>query len=75
MIDFSLPLAYLISAKGMEFDGNYNHTTYDFGACVRAAEKAGFKGIYSIELWAPNYVPADPIRAVKALTGIIQQNL
>lgn len=70
-----LPLAYLVSAKGMVFDDNYNHISYDVGACVRAAEKAGFKGIYSIELWDRNYVPADPIRAVKVLTGIIQQNL
>lgn len=70
-----LPLAYLVSAKGMEFNANYQHTSYDFAACVRASEKAGFKGIYSIELWAPNYIPADPIYAVKSLKEIIQQNI
>ena len=70
-----LPLAHLISAKGMEFDADYKHTSFDIAACVRAAEKSGFKGIYSIELWAPKYTPSDPIRAVRTLTEEIVRNL
>ncbi|MFV1981248.1 MAG: sugar phosphate isomerase/epimerase family protein [Rhodothermia bacterium] len=70
-----LPDAHLISAKGMEFDGNYKHTTYDIAPCVRAARKAGFAGIYSIELWAPKYVPPDPLKAVQALVRTIQKNM
>jgi hypothetical protein len=70
-----LPSAYLISAKGMEFDADYRHTSYDIGACVRVAEAAGFRGIYSIELWAPKYIPPDPARAVKTVTDIIIANL
>jgi sugar phosphate isomerase/epimerase len=70
-----LPFAHLISAKGMEFDADGRHTTYDLGACVRAAEAAGFTGIYSIELWATNYLPPDPVRAVKTVAQLIRQNL
>ncbi len=70
-----LPLAGLISAKGMEFDADGGHTSYDIAACTRAAEAAGFKGIYSVELWAPNYVPPDPFAAVKAVAGILAKEL
>ncbi|MCX7887476.1 MAG: hypothetical protein N3B01_09530, partial [Verrucomicrobiae bacterium] len=70
-----LPYAFLISAKGMEFDADYRHTSYDVAACVRAAEQAGYKGIYSIELWSPKYIPPDPVRAVRALADIITRNI
>jgi sugar phosphate isomerase/epimerase len=66
-----LPFADLISAKGMEFDANGGHKSYDIAACVRAAEAAGFKGIYSVELWAPNYVPPDPFAAVKVVAEVV----
>lgn len=70
-----LPFAALVSAKGMEFDADYRHLSYDVGACVRASEAAGFTGIYSIELWAPNYTPPDPFRAVRAVSGEISRHL
>jgi type 1 glutamine amidotransferase/sugar phosphate isomerase/epimerase len=70
-----LPFAHLISAKGMDFDTGCRHTSYDIGACVRAAEAAGFRGIYSVELWAPKYIPPDPIRAVKTVVETIRRNL
>lgn len=70
-----LPFAHLISAKGMEFDTGGRHTTYDLGACVRAAEAAGFTGIYSVELWSTSYLPPDPVRAVKTVAELIRQNL
>ncbi len=69
------PYAHLVSAKGMVFDEQYRHTTYDVAACVRLGEKAGFKGVYSVEMWAPDYYPADPIRAAKELIGIITSNI
>jgi len=49
-----LPYAYLISAKAAEFKntgGILEHVSYDFNRCVRMAEQAGFKGIYSVEQW------------------------
>lgn len=70
-----LPFAALVSAKGMEFDADYRHTSYDVGACVRAAESAGFTGIYSIELWAPSYTPPDPFRAVRTMGDEITRHL
>lgn len=70
-----LPFAALISAKGMEFDADYRHTSYDVSACVRAAEAAGFTGIYSIELWAPSYTPPDPFRAALAMRDEIARHL
>lgn len=65
------PLADLISAKGMEFDPGYRHTSYDIAGCVRAAEAGGFKGIYSVECWAPKYVPPDPIQAIRSVADEI----
>lgn len=67
-----LPFADLISAKGMEFDEDYRHISYDAGACVRAAEAAGFKGIYSVELWSPKYLAPDPVRAIQAMIQILE---
>ncbi|HTO05185.1 MAG TPA: sugar phosphate isomerase/epimerase family protein [Opitutus sp.] len=49
-----LPYAYLVSAKAAEFrdnSGSLEHVSYDFDRCVRMAEKAGFKGVYSVEQW------------------------
>lgn len=77
-IDFlnpMLPFADLISAKGMEFDEDYRHLSYDAGACVRAAEAAGFKGIYSVELWSPKYLAPDPVRTIQAMIQIIESAL
>jgi len=70
-----LPHAALISAKGMVFDADYRHQTYDVGACVRLAEAAGFTGIYSVELWAPNYAPEDPVRAIRSMVQTIAANI
>lgn len=70
-----LPQAALISAKGAEFDANYRHVSFDVAACVRAAEMAGFRGIYSVELWAANYLASDPERAVKTIADTIEREL
>lgn len=63
------PWAHLVSAKGMVFDEQYKHVTYDIGRCVKLGESMGFKGIYSAEQWAPGYVPPDPFKAVQTIIG------
>lgn len=66
----------LVSAKGTRFDGEYRHIPYDIGAIVRATEASGYRGIYSVELFAfGKDMPEDPIRAVKSMIGAITANL
>ncbi len=49
------PYTKLVSAKTTAFDDQMNHTSYDFGKCVRLFEDAGYQGIYSLEQWGkPN---------------------
>jgi sugar phosphate isomerase/epimerase len=43
------PYCGLVSAKTKEFNSTYQHLSYDFEACVKTMEQAGYKGIYSIE--------------------------
>ena len=69
------PYAYLISAKGMYFDEQGKHLTYDIGACVRAAEASGFKGIYSAEQWSPKPIAIDALTATRSIIQEIVQNL
>jgi hypothetical protein len=47
-----LPYAYMVSAKTVEFNERMEHVSYDFDRCIRLAERAGFKGIYSVEQWS-----------------------
>lgn len=54
-----LPYAGLISAKAMNFNGNMEHVSYDFDRCVQITEKAGFKGVYSVEQWSPDFQDID----------------
>lgn len=75
MVPRALLFADRISAKGMRFNAAYEHLSYDLAPCVRAAEQAGFKGIYSIELWTPTDPPADPVRAVRSVADIIRRQL
>jgi len=70
-----LPQAALVSAKGAEFDADYRHMSFDVAACVRAAERSGFQGIYSVELWASNYIASDPERAFKTIADTIEREL
>jgi sugar phosphate isomerase/epimerase len=50
-----MPYAYFISAKAMNFNDRLEHISYDFDRCVKLAEQHGFKGIYSVEQWSPQY--------------------
>ncbi|HIG28308.1 MAG TPA: sugar phosphate isomerase/epimerase [Verrucomicrobiales bacterium] len=70
-----LPYADLISAKGMYFDDDMKHSPYDIGACVRLAESVGFKGIYSLEQWAPKPIEADDLSVARYLIQVILGNL
>jgi len=69
------PYAHLISAKGMNFDDQGKHLSYDIGACVRTAEANGFKGIYSAEQWSSKPNPIDAVAAVRAIIREIVANL
>lgn len=54
-----LPYAFLISAKAVEFNDKMEHVSYDFGKCVRLAERHGFKGIYLVEQWNSTFQDID----------------
>lgn len=54
-----IPHAHLVSAKTRLFDRTGRHTSFDFERCVRTAEGAGFRGIYSGEQWDPSTDPLD----------------
>lgn len=69
------PHAHLVSVKGMVFDAQLNHTSYDIAACVRIGEELGFKGVYSAELWAPGILPKDPIAEARRTMELIAGGL
>ena len=71
----TFPTLGLISAKAQEFDESYRHKNWDIAALVRATEDAGFRGIYSVELWETRNPPPDPVRAAKVVRDIIAANL
>ena len=54
-----VPHTDLISAKTLLFDAAGEHTSFDFDRCVRTAEEAGFRGLYSGEQWDPSTDPLD----------------
>lgn len=54
-----LPYAYLVSAKTVAFNERMEHVSYDFDRCIQLAERAGFKGIYSVEQWSREELPVD----------------
>lgn len=65
-----------VSAKGTRFDEDYRHTAYDVGEIVRATEASGYRGTYSVELFAfGKAMPEDPVRAVKSMIDSIASNL
>jgi sugar phosphate isomerase/epimerase len=49
------PFTKLISAKTKDFNSEMEHTSYDFGKCIKIFENSGYRGIYSLEQWSrPN---------------------
>ena len=71
----AMPYVHMVSAKGEIFDeADYRHLSFDVRRLVREAERAGFKGIYSIELFATS-APADPARAVRSFIQMISEEM
>lgn len=70
-----LPHAYLVSAKTVEFNERMEHVSYDFDRCVRMAESAGFKGIYSVEQWSRKDPDVDYEKVVDWMLDHVRANL
>jgi sugar phosphate isomerase/epimerase len=70
-----LPHAYLVSAKAISFNNNYEHTSYDFDKCIKMSEKAGFKGIYSVEQWAPGFQDIDYAKVADWMIEHVKNNI
>lgn len=69
------PWLHLVSAKGVSFDADYKATNYDVTAIVRATEKLGYRGDYSIELFGPPSLGFDPVKAIAAMRAAIAKAL
>lgn len=69
------PWLYLVSAKGSEFDADYRAVNYDVTAIVRATERLGFRGNYSIELFGPTPTGFDSVEAIGAMRRAIEAGL
>jgi len=67
--------AYLVSAKTVEFNENLEHVTYDFDRCVQMAERAGFKGIYSVEQWSREDLRVDPEQVIDWMLEHVRANI
>ena len=61
------PFVELVSAKGLHFDPAYNHIDYPIGPIVAATEASGYKGVYSVELYAEPNPPTDTTAAVASM--------
>jgi sugar phosphate isomerase/epimerase len=68
------PRLYLVSAKGLHFDAAGCHVEYPIRPLVIASERAGFRGLYSIELFTDKN-PPDPIMAVEWMIDVIADTL
>lgn len=65
-------LTALVSAKGKVFDETtWSHADYDVAAMTEAFERAGYAGVYSVELYAvPG--PSDPVAAIRSMISQVQ---
>ena len=70
-----LPYAYLVSAKAVKFNERLEHVSYDFDRCVQMAERAGFKGIYSVEQWSREDLSVDAERIVDWMLRRVRANI
>lgn len=68
------PWLDFVSAKAVDFNEAYAHTSFDLGEIVAATEGSGYRGVYSVELWADT-PPADPVRAVAAVLEVVNSRL
>lgn len=71
----AMPLTHIVSAKGTFFnETTWEHTAFDVGRLVRNAEAGGFRGLYSIELWA-NPAPSNVDAAFRSYIKTITDNI
>jgi hypothetical protein len=49
--------------------------TYDFDRCVQMAERAGFKGIYSVEQWSREDLRVDPEQVIDWMLEHVRANI
>lgn len=70
-----LPYAYMVSAKTVEFNDKLEHISYDFDRCVRMAEQAGFKGIYSVEQWSKQDLTVDAEKVVDWMLDHVRRSV
>ncbi len=65
------PYAKMCHAKTLGSADGTEGQSLDFARCVQIAEKAGFKGIYSVEYEGPE----DPMRAVPNMIAMLKGEL
>lgn len=65
------PYLQLVSAKGQHFDAAGKHIEYAIEPIVRATEASGYRGIYSIELFAEPDGPEDAFQACETMIRAI----
>ena len=70
-LEMMFPYAQICHAKSHDFDERGEMTAFDFRRCVALAEKAGFRGIYSIEYEGK----ADPYEGVTRTVALLKQAL
>lgn len=69
------PYTKLVSAKTHAYDGDYNHTSFDFDKCILIMEKGGFRGIYSLEQWENGELDYDFEKIVDWMIEHVKSNL
>jgi sugar phosphate isomerase/epimerase len=68
-----MPLAHIVSAKVMDLDKDFKHTTFDYKRCLEIATRSGFGGVFSIEQWSKKPVTHSPEEVVDwAINQIVQ---
>lgn len=70
-----VPKAYMISAKTVAFNERMEHVTYDFDRCIQMAERAGFKGIYSVEQWSREELTVDSEKVADWMIARVRANI
>lgn len=69
------PLTALVSAKGKSFDeSDWTHRDYDIAQMTAASERAGYDGVYSVELYDVP-APSDPVAASRSVIAGIRQGI
>ncbi|HEY2011874.1 MAG TPA: sugar phosphate isomerase/epimerase family protein [Bryobacteraceae bacterium] len=69
------PYLELVSAKELDFDAQNHHTSYDIVPIIKATEKSGFHGIYSIEFYTEKSPPPDPVVAARNMIQVLAANI